>query len=136
MNGYVLDTNHLSAAIRRNSPILHRLQEAHRQGFRLGTCWPVLCELECGIVQTAAPERYRRVLGAVMTEVRIWPFGWELVTLYGQLAYDLQRRGRVLSYTDIVLAALAQQLNVVLLTTDRDFEALPGLSTQNWLPGQ
>lgn len=33
----------------------------------------------------------------------------------------------------MMLAALARQLGLVLLTSDRDFDALPGLSLENWL---
>src|SRR5687767_1875142 len=62
MKGYLLDTNHLSAAVRRVSPIRDRIRETHRKGIPFGTCWPVLCELEFGIAQTADPEGYRRTL--------------------------------------------------------------------------
>jgi hypothetical protein len=41
MRGYLLDTSHLSHAIRVISPLRERLRQAHRQGFRLITCWPV-----------------------------------------------------------------------------------------------
>ena len=34
---------------------------------------------------------------------------------------------------DMMQAALARQLGLVLLTTDRDFNVLPGLSIENWL---
>lgn len=30
-------------------------------------------------------------------------------------------------------AALARQMDLVLLTADRDFEALQGIATENWL---
>jgi hypothetical protein len=55
MRGYLLDTNYLSHAIRVVSPIRERLRQAHRQGSRLITCWPVLCEFQEGIVFTADP---------------------------------------------------------------------------------
>jgi predicted nucleic acid-binding protein len=69
MRGYLLDTNHLSGALRVVSSLRDRLRQTHRQGFRLITCWPVLCELEEGIVFTADPDHYRRTLKAVMKEV-------------------------------------------------------------------
>jgi tRNA(fMet)-specific endonuclease VapC len=53
--------------------------------------------------------------------------------IYGELYLTLKRKGRILSQVDLMLAALAKQMNLTLLTTDRDFEALPELPTENWL---
>jgi len=55
MRGNLLDTNHLRQAIGVVSPLRERLRQAHRQGSRRITCWPVLCELQEGIVFTADP---------------------------------------------------------------------------------
>ena len=133
MRGYLLDTNHLSAAIRPVAPIRDHLAEAKRNGFRLGTCWPVLCEIEAGIEQTARPAQYRTTLDRVLKRVRIWPVDRSIARQFGQLHVELARRGRALSHADRVLASLARQLGVIMLTTDRDFEALPDIRTENWL---
>ena len=61
-NAYILDTNHVSSAINPISPIRDRLHQAHRQGAKLGTCVPVLCELEVGIQDSPHTESYRRQL--------------------------------------------------------------------------
>ena len=52
---------------------------------------------------------------------------------YGEIYVDLRRRGRVLSQVDMMIAALARQMGLTLLTADRDFEALPDLRIENWL---
>ena len=52
--------------------------------------------------------------------------------LYGAVYLELRRRGRVLSQVDIMLAALARQHMPIVLTTDRDFEALSDLAVENW----
>jgi predicted nucleic acid-binding protein len=49
MSGYLLDTNHLSDAIKPVSRVRERIDQAHRSGRRVGTCVPVLCELEMGL---------------------------------------------------------------------------------------
>ena len=46
---------------------------------------------------------------------------------------ELRRHGRALSQVDMVLAALARQHKLVVLTTDRDFEALTDLRVENWV---
>jgi predicted nucleic acid-binding protein len=133
MRAYLLDTNHLGTAIHVVSPLRDRLRQAHRRGFRLVTCWPVLCELEEGIVCTANPGQYRRILAVLMKEIRIWPMDWSLVEQYGQFAELARTRGRALSMTDMILAAFACREDVSLLTTDKDFEAFPEVKTENWI---
>jgi len=46
MAGFLLDTNHLGEAIRPVSRVRERIEQARRAGLRVGTCVPVLCELE------------------------------------------------------------------------------------------
>ncbi len=135
MAGYLLDTNHLGAAIRRVSPLRDRVHQSHRQGIRVGTCIPVLCELHAGIQQTSDPEAYQRTLDWVLREVRIWPLDRQLAELFGQIHVLLQQRGRRLSHVDLAVATLAWHMKVTVLTTDRDFEALPEIRTENWLNG-
>src|SRR5579884_1632503 len=121
MAGYLLDTNHLSAALDRVSPLRERLHQMHRQGGRIGTCVPVLCELEAGIQRTGRPQVLRRALDRLLREVRVWPLDLSLARVFGEFHLLLQARGRALSQVDILLAALARQMNLTLLTTDRDF---------------
>lgn len=52
---------------------------------------------------------------------------------YGSIYNDLKRRGRVLSQVDMMLASLARQMNLTIVTSDRDFAALADLSVENWL---
>lgn len=68
-----------------------------------------------------------------MRQIRIWPLERSLARLYAEAFDELRRRGRALSQVDIMLAALARQMNATLLTSDRDFEALPDLRLENWL---
>ena len=67
--------------------------------------------------------------------MRVWPIDNSTAILYGIIHYDLKRRGRVLSQVDMMLAALARQMKVTLVTTDQDFASLPDVPTENWLVG-
>lgn len=133
MARYLLDTNHISAAIRPVSKLRERIYHEQRKGHRFGTCVPVIAELEAGIYSSQHASDYHRDLGKLLKTVRLWPLDVPTARLYGQIHLDLRRRGRVLSQVDMILAALAGQMNLTMLTTDRDFEALPDLRTENWL---
>jgi tRNA(fMet)-specific endonuclease VapC len=130
---YLLDTNHLGAAIAPVSQLRQRIAEDIRQGIRFGTCIAALCELEVGIRQTARPDAYRRQRDRLLTQVRIWPVELDLVDSFGAVRDELRSRGRVLSHVDVVLAALARSMRLTILTTDRDFEALPDIAVENWI---
>ena len=109
MADFLVDCNHLSAAIRKVSALREKIHQARKQGHRFGTLIAVLWELEAGIQQTKNPQEFRRRLS------------------------QLLKQGRVLSQVDMMLAALARQRKLKLLTTDKDFQALPDIETENWI---
>jgi tRNA(fMet)-specific endonuclease VapC len=79
------------------------------------------------------PEENRRRLAQLLRQVRIWPLESATCRLYGNVFIELRRAGRVLSQVDMMLAALARQHKLTVLTTDRDFKALGDLRTDNWV---
>jgi predicted nucleic acid-binding protein len=130
---YLLDANHLGPALAPVSRIRERIYQVCRTGIPVGTCTPVLCELEVGIQQLDRPEACLRELRSLLKKVRLWPIDQEVARLYGEVFHEVRKRGRVLSQVDMMLAALARSMKLTLLTADRDFEALPDLRTENWL---
>src|SRR5438552_257691 len=128
----LLDCNHLSAALRKVSRVRERIHQERRAGRRFISCLPVLCELEVGIQQTSKPEEIRRRLAQLLRHVRLWPLDGDTARQYGAVYNELRRQGRVLSQVDMMLAALARQHRLTLLTADRDFEALPDVRVENW----
>ena len=134
MNRYLLDTNHVGVAVNARTDLALRIRDGLAQGVRFGTCWPVLCEIQAGRQQVARPDEYQRNLQALLRRVRIWPLDEETTDRYGKLYALVRKRGRVLSAVDLMAAALAQQHQCTILSTDRDFEAVEDVvSVENWL---
>jgi tRNA(fMet)-specific endonuclease VapC len=133
MPGYLLDTNHLSAALSPVSRIRDRIYQEHRRGMRFGVCIPILGELEVGLQSRRKAGSLRRTLRSLLSKIRVWPLHLDDARLYGEIYIDLKQRGKSLSQVDMFLAAVARRMNLTLLTTDRDFEALPDIKTENWL---
>src|SRR5713226_5494052 len=129
MSAYLLDTNHVGLAVDRASLVGQRIFEARLAGMRLGTCLPVLCEIEAGMRQVRHKVKYRRDLNHLLLQLRLWAVDLKTARIYGEVYMDLRRRGRVLSQVDMMVAALARQMKLTVLTTDRDFEALPDVRT-------
>jgi predicted nucleic acid-binding protein len=130
--GYLLDTNHVGHAVTSESVVRHRIVDLRKRGVKVGTCVPVLCEIEAGIQQVSKPNAYRLNLQRLLRQIRIWPLDLSTAKIYGEIHQDLKRRGRVLSQEDMMLAALARQMNLVVATSDQDFAALADMRTENW----
>ena len=132
MARYILDTNHLSAAVRPGSVLRERIRRAQAEGSRVGTCVPVLCELEVGASQVRDPGLYRKILKRFLAKIPIWPMDPETARIFSDVYHELRRKGRVLSQVDMMVAALTRQMNLTVLTSDRDFEALPNIPKEDW----
>ena len=130
--GYLVDTNHLSRAVTPTSSVRRRITELRQRGLKVGTCVPVLCEIEAGIQQVSQPDVYRLNLERLLRQIRVWPINPSTARIYGIIHHDLKRRGRVLSQVDMMLAALATQMTLTVATSDQDFTALPDIPTENW----
>jgi predicted nucleic acid-binding protein len=109
MAGFLLDTNHLSEALRPVSRVRDRIGQLRLTGIRVGTCVPVLCELEAALPPGDRGQVYQRALQRLLARVRLWPLEHDTALLYGEVFRELRRRGRVLSQVDMMLAALARQ---------------------------
>jgi predicted nucleic acid-binding protein len=128
MAGYLLDTNHVGSAVKPGAPVRQRIRVARSRGERLGVCVPVLCELQVGAQQVNRAAEYQKALRRLLAQIRIWPLDMETARLYGEIYLRLKADGRVLSQVDMMLAALARQMNLTLLTSDGDFDALPEIA--------
>jgi predicted nucleic acid-binding protein len=131
--GYLLDTNHLSRAVTPKSLVRDRITNLRQRGAKVGTCVPVLCEIEAGVQQVSHPDEYRLNLERLLRQIRVWPIDLSTARMYGTIHQDLKRRGRALSQVDMMLAALARQMKLMLITSDQDFAALHDIATENWL---
>jgi tRNA(fMet)-specific endonuclease VapC len=52
--------------------------------------------------------------------------------IYGTIKQKLKIKGHPISENDIWIAALARQHNMILVTRDKDFEAVDDLTLESW----
>ncbi len=131
MSIYVLDTNVLSdvAAPEPNQTVLHHLA-GHRQDI-LCLCEAVDYEIRRGYLKTGATSK----LSAYENKVRR-QFQWVSITEEdwknaAMLWAEMANRGRAFSDVDLLVAAVAQRLNAIIVSADGDFDAL-SLTRENW----
>jgi tRNA(fMet)-specific endonuclease VapC len=104
-----------------------------RAGDRFGICLPVLCEYRAGI---RLSRRYRQNLArlqAALALFRLWPTDEQTAAEFAELFQELRSVGRMLSQFDLLIAAVARQHKLILLTADQDFQAVTRVRIENWL---
>ncbi len=133
MAEYLLDSNHAGALV----TIGHKLRRSVRARNTAGDAFHlhvlVLSEVVFGF----------STLPRAIQNAREWATWRPLLTLVdldesdalgaASLRVDLRRRGRQLFLVDAFVAIAALRYNLTLLTTDRDFAAVPLLRTENWM---
>lgn len=133
MADYLLDTNHASPLVTLGHPLREQILRRLDEGHTFAICVPVLTEtlFGIGILPRAVLNlgEWRRLRPAVPCYVPDETDAESAADL--QLA--LRRRGRQLETVDSLIAAVALRHSLILLTTDMDFQAVPGLPQENWL---
>src|SRR5260370_31538220 len=64
--------------------------------------------------------------------VTVLPWDSEAARQYGELRTTLEREGRVMGSLDMMIAAHAWALDLLLITNDRAFERIKKLKTEDW----
>ena len=129
---YLLDTNMLSAIIKQpTGEVAQHLLLL--DASQVTTSIIVACELRFGAAKKNSLVLTQRVeqLLAIMT---VNPLEPDADKYYGQIRADLERKGQLIGQNDLLIAAHALALDVILVTDNvREFARVPNLKLENWL---
>ena len=135
MARYLLDTNHLSPLVTLDHALRDRLIHQLRLGDTFAVPVPALTEALYGILLLP---RVRQSLHEWQRYSAYFNYYWverDDAERAAHLQVDLRRRGRQLGTVDALIATVALRYDLTLLTTDKDFLAIPSLTCENWLTG-
>lgn len=119
----LVDSNYYIRRLRHDGdPLLELEQMADRFDFM--TCGMVVMEVCRGLQLEPQRRRYRTAF-AVMNCIQTTSKVWDLAT---DIALALDRRGTPIPPQDSLIAAHALQAGAAVLTLDRDFRRIPGLT--------
>jgi tRNA(fMet)-specific endonuclease VapC len=134
MRRYLLDSNAVNAFVNGHEPLSTRVRSARLAGARVGTCEPIVAEMYFGLRLSKSPDENVAHFERELRYLRCWPFDRAAARAYGTLAADLRRRGRTMQVFDMMLAAVALTMrDCVVVTTDSDLSAIPGLRVEDWM---
>jgi len=124
----ILDTNGLSA-LADGKP---EIEPALRRATETAVPAIVLGEYKYGIRRSRDRSRYERWLPILLAGCRILPVDEGTADCYAEIRDELKRAGRPIPENDIWIAALARQHALPVLSRDKHFDFVGGLTRIGW----
>lgn len=130
---YLLDTNICIAMIRNKPADLIKKLTSHRPGD-VGVSVITVAELVHGAQKSAQPEQNMMALDQFLLPLDVADFDQSTAVAYGQIRAYLEKKGMLIGSMDMLIAAHALSLDVVLVTNNtREFKRVPNLKIEDWL---
>jgi tRNA(fMet)-specific endonuclease VapC len=128
---YLLDTNIISAHLRRPAGLQHRFIQ---HGGRIAVPTIVLAELYAWAFGKDDPLSLSKTIATVLEDLSIVDFDAASALEFGRLRVELRRQGKAVSPPDLMIASTALAHDLIVVTDNtRHFEVIPDLRRENWL---
>ena len=129
---FLLDTNILSAHLRRPSGLAHRFIQ---HSGRLYTSSVALAELFVWAYKKSDPRPFIEQIDDLLDEeVRLLDFDRESANEFGRVRIDLRRQGIEVPTPDLMIGSVALIYDFTLVTHNVvDYRRIPGLHIEDWL---
>lgn len=129
---YLLDTNILSDLVRSPAGIVAARLAVTGESL-VCTSIVVACELRFGAEKKGSSLLSARI-GQLLKSLPVLPLSEEADRHYADIRYFLERSGTVIGTNDLLIAAHARSLGLVVVTDNEgEFSRVPGLMVENWL---
>ena len=130
---FMLDTNICIYLIRKNPVrVLKKLQEIKASEVCISSI--TLAELEYGIQKSQNQNQNKIALAEFIAPLEIEPFEVDAAIKFGEIRTLLEKKGIVIGAYDMLIAAHALSLKVILVTNNtREFVRIPFLQVENWV---
>lgn len=130
---YMLDTNTIAyAKNRRPASVLEQL--LHHDPSEICISSITMAELEHGIFNSSKPERNRISLMMFLSGITVLPFDAAAAYEYGDIRQKLKTQGTLIGGNDLLIAAHARALNLILVTHNiREFARIEKLNLEDWV---
>jgi tRNA(fMet)-specific endonuclease VapC len=127
---YMLDTNTVSHLIKRHTVVQRHVLATPMSSLSVSAI--TAGELLFGLANLPAAFRLHRAVGELLRRVDILAWNDVVAKRYGDLRADMERLGRVLAPLDMLIASHAVAADMVLVTNDRAFSQVAGLTVEDW----
>lgn len=130
---YILDTNICIYIIKRKpQSVFSRLNEIPSKRIFISAL--TVAELEYGVRKSSRPEKNQIALTDFLEPFAILDFDSKAAIEYGTIRYDLEKRGLPIGSLDLLIAAHAKSLKLIIVTNnEREFSRIANLTVENWV---
>lgn len=129
---FMLDTNICIYVIKKKpQKVIDRVRALRMSD--LGISSIVLSELEYGAEKSSNPVQNKVALMQFLAGIDIAGYDAAAARHYGKIRTYLESNGQVIGAMDMLIAAHARSLGVILVTNnEKEFGRVPGLKIENW----
>jgi predicted nucleic acid-binding protein len=124
----ILDTNGLSA-LAVGEPALESIL---RKATQVAIPVIVLSEYRYGISRSRYRKHYEQWLSEYLSSFRVLDVDERTTVHYSAVRTELKKAGTPIPSNDVWIAALCRQYALPLLSRDRHFDAVPGITRLEW----
>ena len=132
---YMLDTNICIAIMKGQPRVQSKLQMISPDDIHLSSI--VKAELCYGVCKSVHRAHNEHALADFLAVCHVLDWPSEAADTYGEIRTALEKQGRIIGANDLLIAAHAKYMDVVLVTNNtRELERIPALVLENWMaPG-
>jgi tRNA(fMet)-specific endonuclease VapC len=128
---YLLDTNTVSYIMKGNRPrVRERLLRVAMA--EVGISVITEAELLFGLVRRPDAANLKTVVEEFLKRVEVLPWGSEAAQQYSKIRATLEGSGEPMGNLDLMIAAQAFALDLVLVSSDTVFRRVKGLKIEDW----
>jgi predicted nucleic acid-binding protein len=131
---FLLDTNAVTDFMNENGIFLGRMRTLQDED-RVIICPIVRGEILFGIARLPSGQRRETLAkkaASALAGLPCEPIGHATADIYSKIRRDCEAIGAALHENDLWIAAFALQMGAAVISRDRDFLRVPGLTVEDW----
>ncbi len=130
---YLLDTNICIYLIKgKDDKLLKKFIKHSPLDFAISSI--TISELWYGVFKSSKQKENQLALTNFLMPFETINFNEKTAEIYGLIRSDLERKGNIIGSMDMLIAAIALENNLVLLTNnEKEFKRIPKLKIENWV---
>lgn len=129
---YLLDTNICIYIMnRRPLEVIHKFKQFNIGDIGISTI--TVSELQYGAVKSKKPELSIQRVEEFIAPLEIVPYDHIAADFYGEIRYNLEKKGQTIGPLDMLIAAHALSNDLILVTNnEKEFQRVRHLKIENW----
>ena len=129
---FLIDTDIIIYWLTNKYPAINRrIKQADKKSVFISSI--TVAELYFGAYNSAKKEENLGVTKGLLAKIKIVPFDEKAGKHFGEIKASLKKKGRIISDSDIFIAATAFSNNLILVTNNEEhFGRIENLKIENW----